>query len=176
VQNFRAPPHYEDSFYNSPFIVARNSMIFEAEEASPAPLYEEPEEFSYSRQKWLYPSPKELSPITPEITHYIVPAIEPDTPQSRFSAFSDAEGLKPGYATVSLHSHLHQVHGPVQTTGNESATMRLAATFDETAVGEKTLEWLGAMSEKNSYHIRQSSASDRSQILGRYFHRTTTSI
>jgi hypothetical protein len=48
-------------------------------------------------------------------------------------------------------------------------------TYDETAVSDATLNWLGAL-PKPRYQVSRDRTSDRNRILGSYFHRATPSI
>jgi hypothetical protein len=124
-----------------------------------------------------------------------VPAIEPDSPtispavsrpesamieekfspvppHNQFRRPSDSIQIKSPPRITSLHKRNISLPKNVQAHDVAETTMLPDTTFDESAVGESTLHWLG-MLPKPSYRIGQDSVTDRNKILGSYFHTST---
>jgi hypothetical protein len=155
----------------------------------------------YTRASFEEPStPLDTSPITPRTFYMTVPAVEPDSPLQSPPAFglqaldlndhwkpkqSSSELRSPPKTktmqfpprTTSLPHHKRNLSLPQDMKAHEERELTVlpATTFDESAVGESTLRWLG-MLPKPSYRVsKENTMSDRNQILGSYFHRTTPS-
>jgi hypothetical protein len=199
TSTFKTPPtpYYNDTFDSQdPELAVRFADVM-----SPAvPLFRTPATPHSKVSFQESPSPPDQSPITPRAMHMSIPAIEPESPlqYSQTHAFQaltleghstsklshngvrsvskeNAVMLPP--RTTSLPTHRRNLSLPHNIAAHEKeATATLpATTFDESAVGESTLRWLG-MLPKPSYRIsNQNNVSDRNQILGSYFHKSTPS-
>lgn len=142
-------------------------------------------------------SPPEHSPVTPRAMHMTIPDIESNSPlwsllsretveakehdtQCTSSAgkkdLEEAQIVYPPRTTSLQHRRNASLPKNVHSTGDSDAETLPATTFDETAVGESTLRWLG-MLPKTSYRVNdQTNQTDRHQILGTYFHRPRPSF
>jgi hypothetical protein len=138
-------------------------------------------------------SPPEHSPVTPRAMHMTIPVIESDSPSwspphhetnepkehdaPQFTRLADEQDLYepqitfPPRTTSLQHRRNASLPKDLYKTDDSDTTTLPATTFDETAVGESTLRWLG-MLPKTSYRVSdQTDQTDRRQILGTYFHR-----
>lgn len=194
---FKTPPtpYYDDSF---DFLVSEKAVRF-ANPKSPASSNFRSPPTPYNKAEFRESmSPPDHSPVTPRAMQTTFPAIAPSSPtrspqMSRHEAahLHDPELSKDSMVTTRTNNseaqfpprttslqHRRNVSLPKDLRNEDTAAIATlpATTFDETAVGESTLRWLG-MLPKASYRVgSQSRPSDRNQILGSYFHRSTPSF
>ena len=192
TSRFKVPPTpcYEDNF-RSP---ALDKGVRFADIASPAVSNFHNPPTPYHKAKFgESASPPDQSPVTPRAMHMTIPVVESDSPswsQSHHTSFDDADArgftkFKPQLApeahddmkfpprTTSLQ---HRRNASLPQTLDQAQAILPSTTFDESAVGESTLRWLG-MLPKSSYRVNEQVAtSDRHQILGSYFHSSRPSF
>jgi hypothetical protein len=188
VPRFRAPPtpYYEDNLHDSPSTASSRSLEFELEEPpimswskfSQSPCIDESNwlrssSSSSSEARQLAPQATDKAVATHERDDHVIPHQRVQTGSTRTLSQLRSTMIDPQSFPLPGHSRSRETH--IEAIDNTGTQMLPGAAFDENAVAKSTLEWLGT-SRKPSYHVRHVSASDKAHILGRYFHRSTTSI
>ena len=197
ASKFSVPPtpFYEDTFESSS---PEKEVRFEAIMSPATSSFKSPPTPYHQANFRESMSPPDHSPVTPRAMHMVIPDIRPDSPswspeltRSNHAVLperpvykldrNDSEDRKvetifPPRTTSLQHKRNVSLPKDLNAQVDSETTLLPATTFDENAVGESTLRWLG-MLPKPSYRIsNENNLSDRSQILGSYFHKSRPSM